>query len=222
MIVDPEWNGDMCILRWHDGENRFRADSIARWHAVLDDLESHDGPLALVVIGDGRFFSNGLDLDWMGRHPDETAPMVEAVHRLLGRMLVFPAYTVAAVNGHAFAGGAMLAAAFDRRVMRSDRGYWCLPEVDLGFPLTDAMFAAVASHMPTASLADAMVTGRRYTAADARAAGIVEHVAPEREVEGLALELAEPMAAKNRDVIAAHKRMLFGDAAARCGWTPDG
>jgi enoyl-CoA hydratase/carnithine racemase len=115
MIVDPEWNGDVCILRWRDGENRFRAESIERWHAVLDELEAREGPLALVVVGDGKFFSNGLDLDWMGGHPDEAGPTVEAVHRLLGRMLVFPAYTVAAINGHAFAAGAMLAAAFDRR-----------------------------------------------------------------------------------------------------------
>jgi enoyl-CoA hydratase/carnithine racemase len=104
--------------------------------------------------------------------------------------------------------------------MRSDRGYWCLPEVDLGLPLTDGMYAVVASRMPAATLADAMVTGRRFTAADAHAAGIVEHVAPEHDVEGLALELAGPMAAKDRRVIAIHKRMLFGEAAARCGWTP--
>ncbi len=58
------------------------------------------------------------------------------------------AITVAAVNGHAFAAGAMLATAHDHVVMREDRGYWCLPEVDLGLPLTAAMYAVVAAHLP--------------------------------------------------------------------------
>ena len=84
---------------------------------------------------------------WPARGP---SGFIEEVHRLLGRVLGFPAYTVAAVNGHAFAGGAMLACAHDQIIMRADRGYWCLPEVDLGLPLTPAMYATVAAHVPAA------------------------------------------------------------------------
>ncbi len=70
MILDPEWNGDICILRWRDGENRFRRRldrSLAR--AARRARVTIDGPLALVVVGEGKFFSNGLDLDWMGAQP---------------------------------------------------------------------------------------------------------------------------------------------------------
>ncbi|MEI2650788.1 MAG: enoyl-CoA hydratase/isomerase family protein [Microthrixaceae bacterium] len=74
--------------------------------------------MALVVTGSGKFFSNGLDLDWMSEHPDDSAEMLRGVHRLLGRMLLLDMYTVAAINGHAFAGGAMLTCGFDERVMR--------------------------------------------------------------------------------------------------------
>lgn len=119
-----------------------------------------------------------------------------------------------------FAAGAMLACCFDVRVMRDDRGYWCLPEVELGLPLTEPMFAAVTARLPVGAAAEAMNTGRRYTAPEALAAGIVEHTAPEAEVLERATALAAPLAGKDRKVIAAHKRMLFGEAARTCGHTP--
>ena len=62
------------------------------------------------------------------RAAPRSAPTSTRVHRLFARVLAFPRITVAAINGHAFAGGGMLALAHDFRVMRSDRGYFCLPE----------------------------------------------------------------------------------------------
>jgi len=218
MIIDVETRGPVRVLHWRDGENRCNTDSMNRWHEVLGELESIEGPLALVIVGEGKYFSNGLDLDRFTAHPDEAAPTVDGLHRLFGRLLLFPAYTVAAINGHAFAGGAMITCACDQRVMRSDRGYWCLPEVDLGLPLTEAMNAVVTARLPRPAAADAMMTGRRYAAAEALARGIVEQVAPESEVLDRAVALAAEIAPKNRAVIAAHKRLLFSDVATVCGW----
>jgi enoyl-CoA hydratase/carnithine racemase len=219
-MIDIERRDDVAIVRWNDGENRFYRASIDRWHAVLDELEAVDGPLAVVVVGEGHIFSNGLDLEGFAADPDDAGAVVDEVHRLFGRVLLFPAYIVFALNGHAFAGGAMLSCCADVRVMRDDRGYWCLPEADLGLPLTEGMFAAVTARLPVATAAEAMNTARRYTAAEALAAGIVEHTAPEAEVLDRAVDLAAPMATKDRKVIAEHKRMLFGEKAAICGHTP--
>jgi enoyl-CoA hydratase/carnithine racemase len=105
--------------------------------------------------------------------------------------------------------------------MRSDRGYWCLPEVDLGIPLTEPMMEIVTARLPRSAAHDAIMTGRRYTAAEAHAIGIVEHVADEADVVDRAVELAAAMAPKDRHVIATHKQMLFGRSAAICGW-PEG
>lgn len=216
--IELERRGEVVVLRMDDGENRFNRTSIDRWHQVLGELESTEGPLAVVVTGTGKFFSNGLDLDWFAEHPDQAGGVVDDVHRLLGRMLVLPAYTVAAMNGHAFAGGAMLSCACDVRVMRDDRGYWCLPEVDLGLPLTVPMKEVVTVRLPRAAAYDSIMTGRRYTAAEAHAIGIVEHVVAEDRVVDLAVELAAVMAPKDRSVIAAHKQLLFGPTATTCGW----
>jgi enoyl-CoA hydratase/carnithine racemase len=210
-------SGNVVVVTWNDGENRYRGESVARWHELLDELEATDGPLALVVTGTGKFFSNGLDLDWMNEHPDRSDDMLAGVHRLFGRMMTLNLYTVAAINGHAFAGGAMLTCAFDERIMRFDRGYWCLPEVDLGLPLTPAMYATVAARLPHATLHEAIVTGRRYGGGEALEAGIVDLTSDEHALLDRAVARAQEMAGKNRRVVAAHKRQMYGAAAEVCG-----
>ena len=82
-------------------------------------------------------------------------------YRLFARLLAFPAYTVAALNGHTFAAGAMLALACDDRVMRTDRGYFCLPEADIGLPFTDGMAALILARLDHVAAREAMLTGRR-------------------------------------------------------------
>jgi enoyl-CoA hydratase/carnithine racemase len=216
-VIDIEGRGDVAVIHLRDGENRFNATSIAAWHDALDDLERREGPLAVVTTGEGKFFSNGLDLDWIGANPDAAGPLVDDVHRLLGRVLGFAGITIAAVNGHAFAGGAMLATAHDFIVMRDDRGYWCLPEVDLGLPLTEAMHAVITAKLPRVTAHEAIMTGRRYPAAEAHAAGIVHRVAPESSVLEEAVTWAADYAAKDRAVIAAHKRLSYASALTVCG-----
>ncbi|HEY5251283.1 MAG TPA: enoyl-CoA hydratase/isomerase family protein [Acidimicrobiales bacterium] len=216
-MIEIEKAGVVWIVRMGNGENRFNRDSVDALHGHLDEIERQPEPLAVVTTGQGKFFSNGLDLDWMGQAGDDAGAMVVDVQRILGRLLRLPAVTVAAVNGHAFAAGAMLASAHDYVVMREDRGYWCLPEVDLGLPLTEAMFAVLAAKLPQAALHDAILTGRRYDAAAALTAGIVHHVAPEDDVLRRAVELATEAAGKNRSVLAEHKRLMYSDAARLCG-----
>ena len=217
MGLDVQRQGDVVIATWRDGENRLNPDTVAMLDGLASEIERADGACALVLTGEGKFFSNGLDLEGSR---DELLTTVSMFHLLLGRLFVLPAYTVAAINGHAFAGGAMLSCAFDHRVMREDRGYWCLNEADIGLSLSAEMAAAVLGRLPRATALEAMLTARRYSARDALAAGIVETVATEDRLIEVAVERAAMVAAKHRDVVAAHKRHAFGAVAAACGWTP--
>ena len=101
--------------------------------------------------------------------------------------------------------------------MREDRGYWCLPEADLGLPLTPEMFSVITAKIPARTGQEAILTGRRYGGPDAAAAGIVHHVAAEDEVVNRAVRIAAGLAAKDRATLTQHKRMLYAGAIKACG-----
>ena len=220
MVMSLSFEQSVAVITWDDGENRVNLDSLARLHEILDELESIDGPLAIVWTGTGKFFSNGLDLDRFGSNPDELFATLNEFYRTFARLLLFPAYTVGAINGHAFAAGALATCALDYRIMREDRGYWCMNEADIGFAL-DAKLAGILLHrLPRASAIDAMITARRFNADAARAAGIVEAVTSEGELLERAIEVAASMATKSRAVLSDHKRLAHGELAALLGF-PD-
>ena len=216
-MADLDRDGDVWILRMRDGENRFSQGFLDAFNEALDQVEAADGPRALVTTGERKFYSNGLDLDWLASIGGEAAGFLSGVHRLFGRLIGFPAPTVAAVNGHAFGDGAVLALAHDFAVMRQDRGYWCLPEADLGLQLTPDMLAVITAKIPARTAQEAILSGRRYGGPDAAAAGIVHHVAAEDEVVSRAVQIAAGLAAKDRATLTQHKRMLYADAIKACG-----
>ncbi len=205
-----ERDGEVAILHLGDGENRFNRDSLDSWFAALDEVEASAGPVALVAVGDGKIWSNGLDLEWLMATQDPT--FLPDVHRLFARMLTMPCITVAALNGHTFAAGAMLSVGFDRRLMREDRGWWCLPEVDLGIPLTVGMDTMITHRLPRLTAHDAIVTAHRYTGTEALAAGIVHALAPEDRLLADAVEMARPLAGKAGPALGTIKRVLHRQA----------
>src|SRR5690606_40112882 len=93
---DIDWRDRVAVVRWRDGENRLHLASVDRWHAVLDELEAVERPLALVDVGEGRFFSNNLDLHALATDRDAALTVVDDDQRLFLRLLLFLAYTVAA------------------------------------------------------------------------------------------------------------------------------
>ena len=212
------WSGPVAVATWNDGENRINTDSLGAFNAILDDVVATTGPRALVLTGAGKFFSNGLDLDRFADDQEEFSLTFKGLERLMGRLLVLPCYTISAINGHAFAGGAMIASAFDWRIMRADRGFWCLNEVDIGIPLTDEMYAGICAHLPQSTIAEALLTGRRFSGDEALAAGVATELATEETLLASAVDRAAQMADKDPKVFAIHKRHLYGELARRCGF----
>lgn len=222
-MIDTEQRGAVTIIRMDAGENRFHPDNLDALEAAFDAVDASEGPAAIVLTGAGKFFSNGLDLEWMGGAPEgEPQKVVGRVQALFARMLVSPVAIVGAINGHAFAAGAMLALGCDQLVMREDRGFFCLPEVDINIPFTAGMSALIRSRLSTRTAREAMLTGRRYGGTDALAAGIVDEVAAEPDVVARAVARAESLAGKDRSVVAAIKAEMYGDAVEKLRSIPPG
>jgi enoyl-CoA hydratase/carnithine racemase len=207
-------DGDIAVLHIGSDENRFTPDWLDAMHTCLDELEGLAAPAALVTVAEGKFWSNGLDLDWLSAHLDEAESYVESVQRLLSRVTALGMHTVAAIQGHCFAAGAMLALAHDWRVMRADRGFFCLPEVDIAIPFTIGMDALIRAKLDVAVAHEAMTTGRRYGGRDAQASGIVTTAVDESAVRSAAVELARPLAGKAGQTLATIKSRMYAEAVA--------
>jgi enoyl-CoA hydratase/carnithine racemase len=197
-MIDLSREGDVFVLRFDVPENRFRPDNLVAWHDALDEVEGAGNPAALVTTGTGKFYSNGLDLDWMLSQADEETrkTYIPKVLALMARVLTFPTITVAAINGHAFGAGAQISLGHDFRVMRSERGYWCMPEIDMKAPLHPGMTAIIQARVSHQTAHELIVTGTRYTAEMALAKQIVDHAVPEAAVLPKAIEIAGALASK--------------------------
>ncbi|NHA01580.1 enoyl-CoA hydratase/isomerase family protein [Nocardioides sp. W3-2-3] len=200
----------VSVLTLGDDENRFAPTWLDEVEAALDDVVAAGTPL--VTVGAGKFYSNGLDLEWAQAHPDDFVPYVARVEALLARVLALPVPTVAAVNGHAFGGGGLLALAHDWRLMRADRGFFCLPEVDIALPFTPGMAALVQAKPTPRAAVDTMTTGARLGGTDAARAGIVDGTAPEESLLADAIAKVAPLAGKDRTALGAIKETMFGPA----------
>src|SRR5262245_16247146 len=93
----------VLVLRLGDDDNRFHPDWIASVNAALNEVEKAEGPCALVTAATGKFYSNGLDLEWLSAHRDQYDSYTGSVHELFARVLSLPMITVAALQGHTFA-----------------------------------------------------------------------------------------------------------------------
>ncbi|MBP1819093.1 enoyl-CoA hydratase/isomerase family protein [Mycobacterium sp. OAE908] len=213
MPAHLEITDEIAVLNLGDDENRFSPEWLQTVNGFLDRVEAGEAK-ALVTTGDGKFYSNGLDLDWLGAHSDQGDWYVGQVQQLLARVLVAPVPTVAAVNGHAFGAGSMLATAHDFRVMRVDRGYFCFPEVDIHIPFTEGMAALIQSKLTPAAAVEAMTTGRRYGGADAEAIGLITATAPEGKVVSTAVDLVAPLKGKDPGTLQAIKSTMFATTTA--------
>jgi enoyl-CoA hydratase/carnithine racemase len=212
MAISLTYEEKIAILDLGDDENRFSPGFLDEFDAQINEVLGA-GAQGLVTTGGGKFYTNGLDLDWLAAHGDQTQWYVGRVQSMLARVLTLPVPTAAAVVGHAFGAGAMLALAHDFRVMRADRGFFCLPEVDIRIPFTPGMAALIQAKLTPQAAVASMTTGRRFGGDDAQRFGLVDAVAAEGAVTPAAVDLLRPLDGKDPGTLGAIKQTMFGPAA---------
>ncbi|MFK8020502.1 MAG: enoyl-CoA hydratase-related protein [Pseudomonadales bacterium] len=137
-----------------------------------------------------------------------------AVHSSL---LKLPIPTVAAINGHAFAAGAILALACDFRLMREDCDRICLSEVDVDVPIGDKSMTLLEAKLSRCTLRNMVLTGERYPAEEAITAGIVDSMVSAEESTNEVTQMAASLASKERAIFNELKRTLYGRVAEGLG-----
>ena len=193
-LLEP--HDGVAVLRLTTEQNLWDTGFVADLTAALDAVEADDALGALVTIGSTKCFSNGFDLEHVIGLGDAAEAFLVAADALLARVLTFSTPTVAALNGHTFGIGAVFALAHDQRVVRADRGWFCLPEVDLGLRLRPFWNALVTMRLPDATALEAITTARRYDGPAAVAGGIAVSAHAEAELLDAAVALAAARAGK--------------------------
>lgn len=189
-----------------DVENLTNPEFLEKMNRCLDVVEEGAGDkgIGLVIASQGKFFSNGHDVKWLSNTSiSEGTRFINSFFETLERIMTLAFPTVAAMSGHAFAGGCLLAMACDYRVMREDRGFVCMNEVDMKtvkpgtYPDADRKVNAVlSSKLPVHILREMMLQGRRYGGKEAQLKKIVDLAVPEDRVLSASIDVAAKWASK--------------------------
>jgi len=216
MLVETEARGKVRIMRMRNGkDNRFNRGFVDDINRALDLVEADDQAAALVITAaQEKYFSNGIDIEWAMKHgPDALQAFFPGFLRMLERFFMFPKPVVAAINGHAFAGGFFLAMTADYRIMRADRGWCCANEIDLAMPLCRGLLS-LPSYVAGKKTAQRIVTtGERFTAEAAMELGIVDQTATKEELLEKAVAIAHMLGSKNLKRYAEYKRDLRAETS---------
>ncbi len=184
--------------------------------SLLRGLEEAEGA-PLLLTGAGDVFSVGLDLTEVAAVADLDAArrLIGALERLVEALFTYPGPTVALVNGHAIAGGCVLALCCDHRVAPHDpRVRIGLNEVALGLEFPPRTLAMIRAQLPPALAARAVLQAELHDPFAAREAGLVDELVDALVAEPRAVALARlaALARHPRDAYARAKAALRGDA----------
>jgi enoyl-CoA hydratase/carnithine racemase len=205
-----ETSGSVTVLTMTTGENKISRTTLDAWNYALDTLDSRTGPHALVITGEDKYWSTGLDLDAVAEmSTKEQDRLLMDLDLLLLRLLTSSYVTVAALNGHTYAAGALLALACDYRVMRIDRGYFCLPSVDIGIPFSPGMTSLITTKIPQPAAHDLVISCRAIGAREALVAGVIHRAVDADNVMPLATELAHAYADKDPNTLETVKKRMY-------------
>jgi enoyl-CoA hydratase len=210
MIQRDLRDGVLALRLAHGKANALDLELVA---ALGRELEEAAACRAVILTGTGRIFSAGVDLKrFVDGGPEYARRFFPALCNLLRRLFTFEKPVVAAVNGHAVAGGCLLVFACDHRVMASGSGRIGLPELQVGLPFPAIAHEIVRFAVPAPRVQPLVYAGATLPTDEALAAGFVEEVVPPDALEPRAREVAAHYGRLPAEVFAHTKRFLRAEA----------
>ncbi len=169
-VIEWEKNETVGVITMRNGANKQNLEFAEQMNLCFDQiLEDPDISAIVLTSNDEKNFCQGIDLEWLGgrlndQDFDTIKSFMHAINKIFERVLLMPMPVIAAINGHAFGNGAMLACTCDYRFMKKDKGFFCFPEVDISIPFLPGMIEFVRKAIPEYKFNEMILTGKRVTA----------------------------------------------------------
>jgi enoyl-CoA hydratase/carnithine racemase len=176
------------IITMNNGENRHNPDFIRAILTAFDEIEVDPGISSVIITSnDPKNWSQGIDLQWItDAMAKNDLPGIRdfmyGLNRIFKRILFYPMPVIAAINGHAFGDGTIMACACDFRFMKADRGFFCFPEIDINIPFLPGMLAIVRKAIPYYKLEELAFSGKRTGAVELEAHHVIVKACENGEV----------------------------------------
>jgi enoyl-CoA hydratase len=211
-----ERSGPVVIVRINrPPANAIDLDICQAMDAAFDEVMA-GGPAAIVLTGTGRFFCAGLDLKIVPTYDRATQrTMLLAINRMVTKLYACPVPVVGAVNGHAIAGGMILALTPDYRVGPTGPALFGLTEARAGIPFPAAPMIVLRAELAPEHVRTVTLQARNFGPEEARAKGVLDELSPPDRVLARALEIARDLATIPPDAYRRIKQQVRADALTR-------
>jgi len=167
-----EWKKDetVAIITMNTAENRHNPDFAKGMLGAFDAIEQDEEIKSIVLASSSeKAWSLGIDLTWImgamtNNELDSIREFMYDMNNVFKKALMIPMPVIAAMNGHTFGNGSILACSCDYRFMKADRGFFCFPEVDINIPFLPSMLATMKKAIPYYKLEEIVFSGKRVGA----------------------------------------------------------
>ena len=182
--------------------------------SCFQELESDQSARAVILTGQGKFFSFGFDIpEFLNYAKSDFERYLLSFTQLYTHLFLFPKPIIAAVNGHAIAGGCMLATACDHRIMVSGKARISLNEITFGASVFAGSVELLRCCVGHRNAERMLYSGAMYSAEQAQELGLVDLCCSPEELPGVALSVAQEFGRKDSEAFKSIKILLRGPIA---------
>ena len=204
--------GNIAVLTLKRGKvNAFNGPFVEDFRMALDELAEDESVRALVLTGHGGFFSFGLDVpELYDLSREDFARFLHAFTDVYARIYIYPKPVVAALNGHAIAGGCMIATACDRRLMAEGKGRIGLNEITFGSTVFAGSVEILRACVGQRNAEEVLTSGSMFGTRRALELGLVDRIVDPGDLMSAAVEEAGALASGDRTAFMSMRRLLRG------------
>lgn len=217
-MIEKDLNDGILTLRMaHGRASALDTELLGALGQALDQAaDGAAGIRAVILTGSGGIFSGGVDLKRILAGGEAYAKaFVPLLDDVLEKLLTFPKPLISAINGHAIAGGCIVALGGDYRLMAEGKGRIGVPEMKVGVPFPAAALELLMLALPKADFQNVIYTANTYAPDQAQSLGMVDEIVPADSLMEKAEQKARQLAAIPADTFTLTKQMLRHDAIER-------